>query len=158
MARGWIYLFSAERGQFKIGQSIDPQSRIKSFSTLPFNVKLIHQIAATDVNLAESAMHSLFSNKRTTGEWFKLSDQDVKWLKNLLIIDRFDTVAFGQCPNNCDGACSHGCIGCSHISEDAVLCEICVRFIEWRNQEGEAHSKKLAATIPLNGQETCEDT
>lgn len=52
MSRGWVYLFSADGGNFKIGQSLDPRQRVKGFSSLPFDVKLMHQIAATDLMTA----------------------------------------------------------------------------------------------------------
>jgi hypothetical protein len=75
---GFIYLVRANTGEFKIGYSVDVQKRLKAFSVQPpFEYELIHSIPVDDMAQAELMLHEKFLDKRIRGEWFKLSDEDV---------------------------------------------------------------------------------
>jgi hypothetical protein len=80
---GFIYLLSGG-GYYKIGLTTDVDRRISEISPkLPFEVELIHVIQADDMTKAESYLHERFSDKRVNGEWFRLSSDDVEWIKGL---------------------------------------------------------------------------
>lgn len=80
---GYIYVF--RWGNFyKIGRSKHPQARVRSINkSLPFQGQLIHLIKTNDMAQAEIKIHKKFSEKRQEGEWFLLSDTDVKHLQEL---------------------------------------------------------------------------
>ncbi len=84
---GFIYLFSADNGAHKIGQSGDPHRRLKDFRNLPIEIKLVHTITTNDMNWAESTMHDLFAAQRIRGEWFNLDQTDIAYLMSLTSFD-----------------------------------------------------------------------
>lgn len=62
------FVQSAIGGPIKIGQSLDPQSRLKELQTgSPFELRLL----AVTSNYTESELHSQFSFARLHGEWFE---------------------------------------------------------------------------------------
>ncbi len=63
--------------QFKIGKSTNIEKRIKLFSTSNPNLELILII---EKNI-EKELHLLFRERRYKGEWFKLTDSDLKFIK-----------------------------------------------------------------------------
>lgn len=78
---GFIYVIKGDR-YCKIGQAVDVPTRIEQFSpALPFPVEIIHTFATDDMNAAENELHERFADKRTGGEWFALSEEDIQWLK-----------------------------------------------------------------------------
>lgn len=79
---GYIYLIGNQaEGIYKIGLSHKPKERYKAFKTkLPFEVKIIHQIGVDNMEKAEKKLHVHFQNKRTNGEWFNLTEQDVEFI------------------------------------------------------------------------------
>lgn len=77
---GWVYLIRADSKQgFKIGMTTNKlRERIKqNRSTLHSNVDCLHAIPTENAQAAESACHSFWADKRITGEWFDLTEQDV---------------------------------------------------------------------------------
>lgn len=79
--RGYIYLLRAvvPDNYYKIGLSIDPVKRIESMGVLlPFPIKPLHQFPTNHRFRAEKQLHDKYANKRVNGEWFALSEQDVK--------------------------------------------------------------------------------
>lgn len=79
---GKVYLLKGDRW-YKIGKSRDFDNRAKLFHlTLPFPVEVIHTIETGDCTALESYFHKLFADKRTNGEWFLLSDENVATIKN----------------------------------------------------------------------------
>lgn len=58
---------------YKIGQSINPEKRLKNLRTGNTKVKII----AYGSGLTEKRLHEIFKNKRVSGEWFKLNNSDV---------------------------------------------------------------------------------
>lgn len=81
---GWIYVVGSHKERlYKIGLTRrGPDERLNEFRpNLPFKTKLICAIRSTDVYTDEAVFHSAFSDKRTNGEWFKLDDEDLDWLR-----------------------------------------------------------------------------
>lgn len=73
-----LYLIKADNGLTKIGKAACPHSRfgeIKNASPIP--ILLIHTALVDNADALERELHDLFTHKRSHGEWFKLSDQDI---------------------------------------------------------------------------------
>lgn len=83
---GHIYIIEAPNGLYKIGlttTSVD--KRVYNLNAMsPVPLKLVHSIASDQVRKAESRIHKRFSDKRTHGEWFELTQDDLDWLKSLM--------------------------------------------------------------------------
>lgn len=74
------------RGFYKIGKTADLTSRMKSLqSTNPFEVQIAHVIFTNDHSQVESALHEIFTESRTTGEWFKLGMRDLAKIKSMSV-------------------------------------------------------------------------
>jgi RNA polymerase subunit RPABC4/transcription elongation factor Spt4 len=81
--QGYIYLLKMLDAFFKIGLSRNPDHRIIGIGTgLPFTITKIHEFRCPKTNSIESMLHKLFEDKREKGEWFRLSQEDVEWLKS----------------------------------------------------------------------------
>lgn len=81
---GYIYLMYADTGHYKIGMSVQPSERLRSFRTeMPVEVQPVYVFPTDDMRLAESALHYLFRENRYRGEWFILDDEDVEWIKSI---------------------------------------------------------------------------
>ncbi len=74
----FVYLFRADGGFYKIGQSESPQRRVADFAHLPFNVELVHKIATDDPGWLEGIFHKTHQHCRVQGEWFKLTAAEVE--------------------------------------------------------------------------------
>jgi len=75
---GYIYLLQGV-GVYKIGRTKSPKRRYSTLSVkLPFDVKIVHLIKTNDMASAEKYLHDKYQQKRVRGEWFKLSDSDIK--------------------------------------------------------------------------------
>lgn len=91
---GHVYLMRAmtDPTLFKIGRTRDLPSRMRTFGLkLPFAVELFHSIEAEDTIEAESYLHNKYDAKRTNGEWFSLSQEDVDWICSLRTFERHMT-------------------------------------------------------------------
>lgn len=81
---GFVYLLRSASGFWKIGKTKNPQNRIETFSVkLPFEVEYEHLIPCADMSSAEIQLHQRFATKRTNGEWFALTDEDVAIIKSI---------------------------------------------------------------------------
>ena len=81
---GYIYLLQSPTGVYKIGRSIDPENRIKTFGLkLPFEVEYICLIETKDMVELERELHERFEEQRVNGEWFNLGDSDIAYIKAL---------------------------------------------------------------------------
>ena len=70
----YIYLIHIHDNLYKIGQSKNPHSRLKTLQTSsPYKLALTHSFQADDVNKAEEMLHRLFADNREMGEWFRLT-------------------------------------------------------------------------------------
>lgn len=79
---GFVYLLEGENGKYKIGCSINPERRCKELCLSSCEKhKLIHTIASDDMYGLEKMCHTIFKDKRSHSEWFKLSDIDILLFK-----------------------------------------------------------------------------
>lgn len=84
--KGWVYLFRADDpvGMYKIGYSTDPVRRWESVqASCPVPLIFEWAIPCWGNDGTELKLHRKFALERVRGEWFKLSKQDVKWIKGL---------------------------------------------------------------------------
>jgi predicted GIY-YIG superfamily endonuclease len=80
---GYVYLIRAESGLYKIGRTTSPQNRMKTFGIkLPFQVEYECLILTYDMVGTERALHQHFASKHMNGEWFRLTPEDVKYIKD----------------------------------------------------------------------------
>lgn len=82
---GWIYVLESPEGLFKIGKTTrQPNIRLQEFAPkLPFETALIHSIQTDDTQSLEESLHQQFGDKRVRGEWFRLDEQDLEYLRGL---------------------------------------------------------------------------
>lgn len=82
---GYVYLLRADNGTWKIGKTVNPHSRKKTFGVkLPFQVEFEHLIECGDMTKLEKELHSMFAEKRLRGsEFFALTPDDVEKIKKL---------------------------------------------------------------------------
>jgi len=80
---GYVYLVgNSEQPYFKIGMSVNPDSRVCHFEPkLPFPVSIIHTTWTVDRYKGEAYLHRRFEEKRSNGEWFELDQDDISWIK-----------------------------------------------------------------------------
>lgn len=77
---GFVYLFEADLGGhrlYKIGASDDPPGRLKSFTSGPAPVRLVHQIPTESMRHLEGWLHRRYAKCRVRGEWFALSPDEI---------------------------------------------------------------------------------
>ena len=67
-------------GLFKIGVAKDPEKRLKQLS-LGENAKIIHSKSVAIPFMIENMLHDIFKDKRESGEWFKLNNDDIGYIK-----------------------------------------------------------------------------
>lgn len=80
---GSVYLMEGDN-YYKIGKAKDPISRHKTLSVkLPFEVEIVHTVESNQYGKLEKFLHEKFADKRTNGEWFKLDEDDIEYIKNL---------------------------------------------------------------------------
>lgn len=81
--KGLIYILKAiSQPYYKIGKTIDINARLNQIQpALPFKTKLICTIPSNNINKDELFLHEKFKDKRTNGEWFDLSNEDIKLLR-----------------------------------------------------------------------------
>lgn len=81
---GYVYLVKSPLNVYKIGRTIDPDSRRHTFEVkLPFEIEFEAIIAAPDMIALERELHQRFARKRLNGEWFELEPQDIEYIKSL---------------------------------------------------------------------------
>lgn len=80
---GYVYLIKhGLRNEYKIGKTFNPVRREGELRLeLPEKVQPIHYIETDDPSGVENYWHSRFSPKRKEGEWFSLTQEDVKAFK-----------------------------------------------------------------------------
>lgn len=82
---GYVYLLQGQKGYYKIGRTVDPNDRYRTFKLkLPFDVDYLHLIPCRNRFAAEGRLHRCFDHRRVTGsEWFRLSLDDVALIKSI---------------------------------------------------------------------------
>jgi hypothetical protein len=88
MTPGFVYLFRAENGLYKIGRSECPLRRLSEFAAFPVLVEFVHQIRTDDMGWLEARLHRKYAGQRVRGEWFALSVTDVAGLCAVEVHDR----------------------------------------------------------------------
>ncbi|PKR77830.1 hypothetical protein CEY16_07835 [Halalkalibacillus sediminis] len=79
----YVY-FIKESGmnRIKIGKAIDPEQRIKELSTgSAHNYEIVHLIKSENPYKTENLFHKYFNEKRCKGEWFDLSEKELRWIQ-----------------------------------------------------------------------------
>lgn len=76
----YVYLISdSNTYNYKIGISKNPEKRIKSLQTGNDNkLKIIHKVLCENYMKVEKALHNKYSFLKINGEWFELTEEDVK--------------------------------------------------------------------------------
>lgn len=83
---GFVYLLKSNEHPdvYKIGRSVNPTNRAKTFGVkLPFPVEFECLISTPDMYELEAELHARFAAQRLDGEWFRLSEQDVSYIRQL---------------------------------------------------------------------------
>lgn len=84
---GHVYVIKSVN-LYKIGRTGDMEKRMKSFErSLPHGFEMICSWYTTDTRTEEAEMHSILAEKRVTGEWFALGDDDVDFLSSMAIFN-----------------------------------------------------------------------
>lgn len=79
------YLYVVKMGDYyKIGTSKTPNTRLKEFTKLPFELETVVCECVFDYQEIESKLHNKFYEKNKRGEWFVLDKQDIEYIKNYL--------------------------------------------------------------------------
>lgn len=78
---GYVYIIHSA-GRYKIGLSASPQTRLPAIQS-PFPIEIICLIPTDNMRLLEEQLHEQFNHVRKYGEWFELSDVDVKSIKHM---------------------------------------------------------------------------
>jgi len=79
---GYVYIMGPYRGLYKIGQSVDPELRLRQMK-LEGVCKIVHAIPDSYPLFGEQALHACFHHRYIGGEWFNLTRQDLRNLKKL---------------------------------------------------------------------------
>lgn len=80
-----VYILEC-RGFYKIGKTADLNTRLKNVQTTnPFDVQVAHAIFTENHSQVESALHELFAESRTTGEWFNLGLRDLARIRSMSV-------------------------------------------------------------------------
>jgi len=85
-ARGFVYVVStgARVGLYKIGRSKNPKRRLKAIrESSPVDVTLECSLYTSDMGLLEALLHQRFARQREHSEWFRLSYEDLVWIRSL---------------------------------------------------------------------------
>ncbi len=83
MSQKAIYLIRAENGLVKIGLGESPKKRLsQAQSSSPIRLELIHMASVDNAEEVEKSLHQLYAAKRSHGEWFQLTEDDVSDIKN----------------------------------------------------------------------------
>jgi len=84
---GFVYAIKADV-YVKIGVATDVQSRVLALRTgLPFEITIINTWKHSNATRAERALHRRFETARCSGEWFRLSDDDIDLLRRTKYVD-----------------------------------------------------------------------
>lgn len=75
----WVYIAgSKDQDKYKIGQSGDPEERVKWLNTdAPFSLGLIYAVKVRDAGVCEAHLKAEYSGSRIWREWFRLNPAQV---------------------------------------------------------------------------------
>ena len=79
--RGYIYLLKS-RDIYKIGKTLNLRDRSKRYrAENPFGTRVLFQKEVDNYTNVERGLLEKFKEKRFSGEWFKLDEDDILWIK-----------------------------------------------------------------------------
>ena len=79
---GFIYLIKSNN-MYKIGKTKNIKTRIQSIKTsTPFLLEIVHTQKYINYHKIEKHLHTEFKDKRVSGEWFNLTENDIEYIKN----------------------------------------------------------------------------
>lgn len=78
---GFIYLVQVVgTDKFKIGRTTDVPGRLRHLQIgNPLKIRYVYHAYVQSVNVCEMELHHKFSSQREIGEWFTLTQEDVKY-------------------------------------------------------------------------------
>lgn len=80
---GYVYVLKCG-DHYKIGQSKRPRKRLTQLRTgSPHPIEVVHTLRTAHFRAIERTLHVKFRDKRGTGEWFALSDEDIEYIKSI---------------------------------------------------------------------------
>lgn len=78
-----VYFIQAENGLIKIGIAFDVEYRLSFLNTAsPVELTLLFWVDTDEARGLEKSLHHLFKTKRVRGEWFRLTSDDITWVKS----------------------------------------------------------------------------
>lgn len=81
---GYVYVSGNDRW-FKIGKAKDVNAHVARVGIqLPWPVELVHYFPCENYSTAEKSLHEQYAHKRRNGEWFRLNQYDVAFLKKII--------------------------------------------------------------------------
>ena len=80
-----VYILQkANSSIFKIGRSYIVNNRLKMINAkLPFKTKIFKLFFTKESKKIEKILHQKYKNKKVRGEWFELTNEDLKWLSKV---------------------------------------------------------------------------
>ncbi|ATW59350.1 hypothetical protein Cl131_gp082 [Aphanizomenon phage vB_AphaS-CL131] len=87
--KGWIYVIHAvDLGLFKVGCSKNPEARLGQLikSQIPSELVLVHQSKSDSMYADEKMIHKLYASRQVSGEWFRLTNEDLAQIKTLSFV------------------------------------------------------------------------
>ena len=77
----FIYLIKdTPRGLHKIGRAVSIHKRFEQLKTANASIELVESFKGIERD--EKILHGFFSEKRVSGEWFQIDDEDIDFIKN----------------------------------------------------------------------------
>lgn len=83
---GYVYVLkdTSHSGQYKIGRTSHPKTRINNFSVeLPIQTEILAILKTNDAASLERRLHDKFALYRTHGEWFELNEIHIDAIRNM---------------------------------------------------------------------------
>jgi len=81
---GYVYVISMGE-LYKIGRTSNITRRLQAFSIFPEEPKLVLYAPAKDCVALEAELHDLLEHKCVRGEWFRLDEKDLEWVKKFIL-------------------------------------------------------------------------
>lgn len=78
-----LYIFKADTGLHKIGCSLNPTIQLQSLRGGPSQITFVWSRQMQDAQQVKRELHQHFQAQRVRGEWFKLSDENIAYIKSL---------------------------------------------------------------------------
>lgn len=84
---GYLYVIKCNE-YFKIGIAANPRKRLQELQIAnPYELELVKMINSDDPRFTESSLHGKYCEFRIRGEWFKLPEQAVTELVNMVSVN-----------------------------------------------------------------------